>query len=122
MTMKAFHYTILLVCMFCAQAYKQARWGDIKRLTERIDDLNPSILKRILYSLLLRFEEKQSSVQVDKIVKEQLKKNCQKAKHKAMKKVFKSKSSSTLISSARKNLSKFMPMLITTLMRICLTL
>jgi hypothetical protein len=35
---KALHYMIILLTMVCAQAYKQARWGDIKRLTECIDD------------------------------------------------------------------------------------
>lgn len=75
MSQKTFHYTIILVNMFCAQAYKQARWGDIKRLTACIDDLKPSMLKRFLYSVLFRQNEKDEAKNRTYLVKELLKKN-----------------------------------------------
>ena len=118
--LKALHYFIILVNVLCAQAYKQARWGEIKRLTESIDHTNPSILKRFLYSVVFRRHEKDEARAVEKLVKEQLKKNEKKQLKQSRRIMY--GSPNKLIAKARANLNSYMPMLVMTLLRIFLTL
>ena len=118
---KVLYYTIIIFCAFTAQAYKQARWSSIKKLTRKIDFKNPGLIKRVLYSMLFRSQEKERNSSIDKILKTQIK-----AKNKKVKKGDKKKYNYTggkdMFAKARKNLNSYLPMVVMNTLRILLGL